>query len=386
MVSQRLFPYIAGAELQALGLARALRTAGATVEMVTTRYADGLKAAESIEGVPVRRLAVPFARRNAQSGIAFQVAKLSQIVTMALHIARGARSFDVVHAHCLSASSLGAALGGRWAGKPVLVKPSLGGPDGELRKIVDSAAAPALLPILRRVDRFAVMSDEIADELAAAGVSEDRFSRVDNGVDLERFAPAPADERAGLRRRIGLPDGTVALFVGQYVARKGVSELLAAWDAVRGAHPDATLAFAGHGVEQASIDAARAVPDSRIVDLGARADVVDVVRASDVLVLPSRNESFGNVIVEALACGLPAIVGRTGVATRLEIDGVAGRFVDPSSPESIATALGEYLGDTALRADAGLRGRELVRQFDFARIAERYLELYASLGKAARRS
>lgn len=379
MVSQRLYPYIAGAEQQALGLARALTRAEADVRMVTTLFADGLPRRETIDGIDVERIRVPLARNPASSGPAFHAAKLSQIVTMALHVARAARRADVVHAHCLSASSLGAVLGARLAGVPVLVKPSLGGADGELRKIVVSTAAKPLLALLRRVDRFAIMSDEIARELSEAGVASDRFSSVDNGIDLDRFSPASEPERRSMRAKLGLPSGPVALFVGQYVPRKGVRELLAAWSLVRERFPSATLALAGHGEEQSAIDAAVLVPDGRVLDLGTRSDVVDVIRAADLLVLPSRNESFGNVIVEALACGLPVLVGRTGVATQIDIDGEAGRYIDPESPSSIAEGLAEFLDDPERRATAGARGRELVRRYDFDRVAATYLEIYRDM-------
>ena len=115
------------------------------------------------------------------------------------------------------------------------------------------------------------------------------------------------------------------------------------------------------------------------MDLGSRTDVVDVIRAANLLVLPSRNESFGNVIVEALACGLPVLVGRTGVATQLDLDGAAGRFIDPESPASIADGLAEFLDDPERRAAAGARGRELVRRYDFDRIAATYVDIYSDM-------
>lgn len=379
MVSQRMYPYIAGAEQQALGLARALSRAESDVRIVTTLFADGLPRKETIEGIAVERITVPLGRSTATAGAAFQLAKVAQVVSMALHVVSKARSADIVHAHCLSASSLGSVLGAGIAGTPVLVKPSLGGADGELRKLLASPASGPITALLRRVDRFAIMSDEIADELSAVGVPVDRFAAVENGIDLDRFSPATAEERTALRSRLGLPDGQVALFVGQYIRRKGVRELVEAWGRIRERFPSATLAFAGHGAEQTVIDEASRDSEARIVDLGARSDVVDVIRAADLLVLPTRNESFGNVIVEALACGLPVLVGRTGVATRIDLDGSAGRFVDPESPSSIADALVEFLGDPARCKAAAPHARELVRRFDFDRIAATYLEIYREM-------
>ncbi len=384
MVSQRLFPYIAGAEQQALGLARALTRAGADVRIVTTRFADGLSARESIDGVGVERISVPFGRSASAAGVGFHCAKVAQILAMARAVASRARSCDLVHSHCLSASSLGSVLGAGLAGVPVLVKPSLGGSDGELRKLLDSPARGLLKAILRRVDRFAVMSDEIAGELQAIGVKAERCASVENGIDLERFSPASEEERTALRARLGLPDGPVALFVGQYVPRKGVRELLEAWQMVRDRVPNATLAFAGHGIEQPVIDSAVREVLSRVVDLGSRSDVVDVIRASDLLVLPTRNESFGNVIIEALACGLPVISGRTGVASRIALDGTAGRYVDPEAPSTIADALVEFLADRARTKELAGHARDLVRRFDFDLIAKAYLGVYEDIRAEAR--
>lgn len=381
MVSQRLFPYIAGAEVQALGLARALANLGARVRIVTTRLEHRLPSLETIDGVEIRRLPVtPRPLGSGAADLGAHVAKVLQISAMASYVSARARSYDVVHAHCLSASALGATLGARLAGVPVVVKPSLGGPEGELHKLVASSAASALLPILRSVSRFAVMSPSIGDELAAVGVSGDRLVAVSNGVDLERFRPADAEHRHATRVRFELPvDGPLALFVGQLVERKGVRPLLEAWSRVRGELENATLVFVGHGPEADAVKAAASDLRTRVRFLGARADVVEIMQAADALVLPSRNESFGNVMVEAMACGLPLVVGRTGVAEALDLDGVAGRIIAPDDPESIARALVEVLGAPATAAAFGARGRELAGQFDFTEVAGRYLEIYEDM-------
>lgn len=381
MVSQRLFPYIAGAEVQALGLARALADLGAQVRIVTTRLEHRLPGFETIDGVEIRRLPVtprPLGSGEADPGA--HVAKVLQISAMALYVSARARRYDVVHAHCLSASALGATLGARLAGVPVVIKPSLGGSDGELHKLLASSAAPALLPILRSVSRFAVMSPSIGDELAAVGVSRDRLVAVSNGVDLARFRPADAEHQYATRVRFELPpEGPVALFVGQLVERKGVRPLLEAWSRVRGELEGATLVFVGHGPEAGAVEAVASDSRARVRFLGARNDVVEIMQAADALVLPSRNESFGNVMVEAMACGLPLVVGRTGVAEALDLDGVAGRIVAPDDPESIARALVEVLGAPDVAAALGARGREIARQFDFTEIAGRYLEIYEGM-------
>lgn len=387
MVSQRMLPYIAGAEMQALRLARSLIESGNDVKILTTRFMRGLPVHDSIEGVPVRRIPVLNGSESSIEealGPEFAMAKASRFVSMAAFTAFYARSFDVVHAHCLSASSLGAAFGASLTGVPVIVKPSLGGAEGEIRKVISSPAASLIKSLLRRIARFAILDEVIAEELESGGVSRERFVFVNNGVDMARFRPASAEERADIRARLDLPEGPIALFVGQLIERKGIKLLLEAWRIASASLGSATLVFAGEGPESETIQR-EAASGLRLILLGVRDDVVDLMRASDVLVLPSRNESFGNVVVEAMACGLPVIVSSSGIAQRLVLDRVAGRIVGVSCPEEIADALTEILNNPEMRETLGERGRDIVEKFDFHLVAAEYLKIYRSIIEENRR-
>jgi glycosyltransferase involved in cell wall biosynthesis len=381
MVSQRMLPYIAGAELQALHLARALIQSGNEVRILTTKFMRGLPAHDLIAGVPVRRIPV---LHSSQSSIEeasvseFPMAKASNFASMAAFTAFYSRSFDIVHAHCLSASSLGAAFGASLTGVPIIVKPSLGGDDGEIRKIMRSPAAPFIKSLLNGIERFAILDEGIAEELESAGVSRKRFVFVENGVDTDKFCPANADERADIRARLHLPEGPIALFVGQLIERKGIKSLLEAWRIASPSLKSATLVFAGEGEESEAIQR-EAASGLRIISLGVRDDVADLMRASDVLILPSRNESFGNVVVEAMACGLPVIVSSAGIAQRLALDRVAGRVVTASCPEEIAAAVTEIFNDPEMRKTMGERSRYIVEKFDFRLVATEYLKIYRSI-------
>ena len=378
MVSQRMLPHVAGAELQAFRLARSLRNCGVDAQIVSTKFARGLAGREVIEGVPVRRLAV---LRGATSA----AVKTSQLISTASYVAAHIRSFDVIHGHCLSAASLGAALGARIGHRPVIIKPSLGGAGGELRKIIDSPAARWIIPLLRRVDRFAVLDQSIADELIHIGVCQERLISVINGIDLELFHPASREERRWIRARLDLGEGPLALFVGQIIERKGVRELLEAWRLMRTLVDDATLVFVGDGPQAGSVRREAEQPGSKVKLLGVRCDVADLMRTADVLVSPSHNESFSNSVVEAMACGLPVVVSCSGVVQTLSIDGAAGKVVDPNSPAEIAHALCEILRSPERREELGAGGRSLVERFDFHLVARHYLSIYQSLIESYRR-
>ncbi len=382
MISRRGLPYLAGAEVQAVGLARSLIALGVEVQLVTMRFTGGLASRETIDGVPVRRLTGLRDREDSSangSGLRFYAVRASELLSAAIHVAAHGRAFDVVHAHCLSATSVGAIATAQAIGVPVIILPCLGGAGGDLRKMLHGPAGRLVSRLLRRVDRFAVLDQTIADDLIAIGVAPEQLAFVKNGVDLTRFRPASTAEREELRARLGLPAGPLALFVGQLIERKGVKHLLEAWRTVTPSVKDATLLFVGGGPDAARVEREAAAPGSRVRVLGVRTDVPELMRAANVLVLPSHNESFGNVIIEAMASGIPVIVGRTGVARSLAIDGRAGCVVDAAQPAEIACALRDIFSSPSRGAALGARGRTLVQPYDFRQVAGEYLALYESM-------
>ena len=274
-VSQRLPPeHVSGAPLQAIRLARALSGEGVEVTILTSRFLAGqATGAFEIEGVRAHRLATIPGSRASYAALAAGWVRRAEI--------------DVVHGHALSATCLGAAFAAR---APVVLKPSLGGASGDLAKIRESPLAPVLVRVLERTDRFAVISQEIARELRAIGVPERKLFSATNGVDRDRFRPE--GDRADLGVR-----GPVLLFAGQRIERKGIDLLMQAWLQISRARSDAWLALAGG--EHAW--------GERVLSLGVRRDVDALMRRASVLVLPSSGEGMSNVVLEAIATGLPVV-------------------------------------------------------------------------------
>jgi glycosyltransferase involved in cell wall biosynthesis len=160
------------------------------------------------------------------------------------------------------------------------------------------------------------------------------------------------------------------------VPRKGHADLLAAMPALVRRVPDVLVLAAGGGplghVLPALAEASGLAGHVRF--LGHRADVPDLLAASDVVVLPSRVEGLPLAVLEALAAGRPVVATRVGGVAEAVDDGVTGRLVPPRAPAELAAAVGELLTDDGRRAAMALAARTVAEARFGADGATRRLE------------
>lgn len=189
---------------------------------------------------------------------------------------------------------------------------------------------------------------------SARWLRSERMHVIPNGIDAARFARARPAE-------LGLPAGAVALgFVGRFDERKGLLDLASAWPAVAAAVPAAHLVIVGRG--QAGERAREMLLGApRVHWLGYRADVPEVLRALDVLAVPSHWEGFGLVAAEALAAGVPVVAANASSLPEIVRHGVHGLLVPPGDPDALAAALASLAADPALRARMGAAGQAHVQ-------------------------
>lgn len=203
-----------------------------------------------------------------------------------------------------------------------------------------------------------------------------RWLVVPNGVDLDEYSEASADERSEARRKLGLDDGPLVVCVGRLSRQKGQDVLLDAWPAVLARVLDAQLILVGDGPDDQELRR-RAGLGVRLV--GHRTDVGEWLAAADVLALPSRWEGMSLGMLEGMARGRSTVA--TDVPGALEVlEKDAGAVVPPEDPVALADAIAVRLLDPARAASEGRRARERVEEaYDLgtttARIADVYEEL-----------
>jgi sugar transferase (PEP-CTERM/EpsH1 system associated) len=251
--------------------------------------------------------------------------------------------------------------------------------DGSNRKyqLVRRAYAPF-------VTRWVALSHDLDRYLVRrVGVPETRVDQICNGVDTDRFRPAPGGREAIPGCPFTSPDLWLAGTVGRMQAVKDQTSLARAFVGALRRHPDARrrmrLVMVGDGPLRAAAE--RILADAGVADLawfaGERDDVPGILRGLDCFVLPSLAEGISNTILEAMATRLPVVATRVGGNAELLEDGLDGRLVPAAHPDALAEAIVGYFGDAPLARRHARAARAAVeRQFSLDRMVADYLALY----------
>lgn len=240
---------------------------------------------------------------------------------------------------------------------------------GAERSLLFDVAAP----VLRRLaERIAV---RVAVSRAAAGFAARRVGDgirvVPNGIDLERFAnahPAP------------LPPGRRVLFVGRLDERKGFPTAVEAFSLLAARAPDVRLVAVGDGPDARAVEDVPHAIRQRIVLVGRVPNEAlhAYLAAADLLVAPSvGGESFGVVLLEAMAAGLPVVASAIPGYDEVVEHGVDGLLVPPRRPQALAAAIERVLSDRRLAEDLGRAGRRRASRYGWDEVAERLEAIYA---------
>ncbi len=304
-------------------------------------------------------------------------------------------AFDVVHAHYWLSG---------WAG--VLVKEALGIPLANsfhtLGRVKDatrrSDETPSSIARLKAEDGVIARSDcvvastpyEFDDLIDHYQASPERLCVSEPGIDHALFSPGPRDEA---RRMIGVGDEPLILFVGRIQALKGIDVAIDMLNHIptavaAGNGPPVLMIVGGPSgsdgpreLEQlhAQAQAAGVADRVRFVPAQPHDELVRYYRAADVLVMPSRSESFGLVAAEAQASGLPVVASRVGGLPYVIDSSVSGLLVNSQNPESFAASTTAILDHNGFRRHLARGAAEFATRFSWAATADRLTDLYAGI-------
>lgn len=372
-------------------LARGLARGGDRVTVLTP-HAEGVPASWddgdveviSFRYAPERREVLGYGRsleadETVKGGAALAAPLYALAARQALRRRLAGRRYDLVHAHWIVPNGVVAAA----------VDPQVPFAIGLHGSDVFLAEKPGVRLFARwalgRARLLTGCSPELVERVRALGFPEERSRVIPYGVDVEAFTPAP-DRRPLWRERLGIPDAAPLLLgVGRMATKKGFQVLMEILPALLGESPELRVVLAGGGDLLDRFRAAARPWGDRVHLPGPvlRDTLPDLYRAADLFVLPAVHDRKGNVdglpnvILEAMASGLPVVAsGISGIPLAVE-DGRTGRLVPERDPQALLAALRELLADPARRRGMGERGRRKAEaELTWDVVAGRYREGY----------
>ncbi len=250
----------------------------------------------------------------------------------------------------------------------------------------------AYLAVERSMDRYTdhyyASSNAIRAMIVDKGISRsDRVSVIPQGIELP---PAPlAQARRHARQQFGLGEGDLAVVTaGRLEQQKGIGHLIEAWPAVIAAVPQARLVILGDGPLYPSLRAAadRLGVSQTVNFMGWRTDVDALMPGADLFCLPSLWESFGYVLLEAMAARVPIVASAVEGIPEVVSD-QCGLFTPPGRPQALAHRLVELLRNSDQRAAMGQAARKRVEsEFGLPQMVRRFEAAYLDLVNARLRS
>ena len=365
MIISLFHPLVGGTEKQAQRLAKKLQERGVTISILT-REVKGCPDREEIDGIPVFRKI-----KTIEFGILWGV---SYMLSTLVFLIRFRKEYDLIHCHHLQGfHSLIAVLMKGLLNKKVIIKVAGGGERGDIYAIKARKLGWLYLRLLKRADRIIAVSREITSQLRENGFHPSIIQEIPNGVDTCQFTPGesplPSSER-------------LILYVGRLDPLKGLDDLIRAFRKVHERYPEARLVLVGEGeVESNLMHLARELKISDQVSFeGLQEDVKSYFGKSEIFAFPSLTEGLSNVLLEAMACGLPVVATRIGGNMELVEHGVNGILINPGDPEGLSEAIITLLADPEQSRQMGREGRKRVdERYSLDKVAGEYLMLYRQL-------
>ncbi len=381
-----------GMNVYVVEVAKRLAETGVEVEIFTRATASGLPpVVEMAPGVHVRHItAGPFEGLSKEE-LPSQLCAFTTGVLRA-EASRPPGFYDLIHSHYWMSGQVGWLARERW-GVPLIHTAHT------LAKVKNNKLAEGDRPepkarvigeeqVIAEADRLVANTHVEAQELVSWYEADPaRVAVVQPGVDLERFRPGPS---LAARRRLGLPEtGYVVAFVGRIQPLKAPDVLIAALAALQKREPGIarhlTVVICG-GPSGSGLDRPTALIELA-ASLGVSAsvrflppqtgdDLPALYRAADLVAVPSYNESFGLVALEAQACGTPVVAASVGGLVTAVRDDVSGRLVTGHDPDDWARVLADLLAAPGRRAQLSRGAVAHAQNFSWMRTAEGLTTVY----------
>jgi glycosyltransferase involved in cell wall biosynthesis len=382
-------PVIGGGETQAQLLAEGLISQEHSAIILTRRSDPTFKRFEMIGAVPVYRIP--------PSG-GGQLKKWGLVLSSLLPLIRLQKQYDILFVSGFRIIGISAVLIGKLFGKKIILKAdSQGEMSGDffISGLEKFGLSRNFLPfrlflklrnsILKKADAFSAISEDIVTELISSGVPSNKIHKIPNSVDTQRFLPVDQEQKAILRKQLGLPENhTIAVYTGRLVSYKGLPLLLEVWKDIQNQHKNVLLLLVGTGgldIHNCEADLHQYVKSNHLEKsvyfTGSVNNVPDYLQASDIYAFPTQNDAFPSSLIEAMTCGLGVISTPIGAIKNIIKDQENGMMVPSGDGPALFQALDTLIRSKALGVRMGQAAWKTVQNHYSAEVVtNNYLTLF----------
>lgn len=383
MITGVYLPEINGAVLQCSQLINNLRREVNYSVLAGSNY-DSANGYFDLDGIMVTKVFMPKKRK-----LKFIIGAVRFYIQLIIKL----RKVDIVHIHGFSKrNSIVIALS-RILNKKVLLKMTSYGYDDPM---TIKSSSYIYWKLFKCCHAHIGVSPAFLTSYRKAGLSEDRFRFIPNGVDLARYHPVSPNEKNTLRSKYGYAEhDNIIIFIGHFSPEKRPMLMYKAWVKLCDQNIDVRLILIGHTrnhfevdesiVELIRQDAFKRGILPRINFVEDTSYVDELMKVADVFVLPSIREGLPNVLLEAMACALICVVSDLpGVTDWLIDDGVTGLLFDSDDPDVLARKISPYISQNVFQQRMGLTARHFMEsKFSGTLTSQMVLDLYRStMGQA----
>lgn len=370
LVASSYHPHFGGVEEHTRHVARVLRLRGYHVEVWTVDRGEHL-GHRAVDGVQVRYLPTPLPARKPVNLLRF-------VGSAPLAFARWVRAIrrldpDLLHVHCFGPNGPYAVAAAAVARRPVIIS-------GHGETFMDAHDIFGRSALMNQQLKYALQSSAAVTACSRVAAQDliSRFGATDvvvvpNGTEQARSSDSVA-------RRHTVQGAKQVVAVGRMVEVKGFDLLLHAFATV---DPPHRLVLVGEGPERSALEAlALELGIGDRVDFPGRlegSEVLRVMQESNAVVVPSRREAFGIVVLEAWTSGTPLIATSRGGPRDIVTDEVDGLIVDPEDLCALARAICRVFEDEDLADRLASTGRLRVQSYTWEAVVDRYEEIYSNV-------
>ncbi|GAB4543897.1 MAG: glycosyltransferase family 1 protein [Pleurocapsa sp.] len=216
-------------------------------------------------------------------------------------------------------------------------------------------------------------SSAMVEELINHGI--ERVDLWQRGVDTEMFQPHLASAQMRSRLSQGNPESPLLLYVGRVSAEKQIDQIKPVLEAI----PEARLAIVGDGPNREALEAHFAGTNTNFVGYLQGLELASAYASADAFIFPSRTETLGLVLLEAMAAGCPVVAARSGGIPDIVTDGVNGYLFEPDDPDGAITATKKLLEATTIREQLRRNARAEAERWGWAAATRQLQNYYRSV-------